>query len=151
MKKYLLFFIAALFLVSCGLKAPPLPPEVVVPNRISDLRLKKIDGGIMLKWTVPTKNSDGTDLADLTGFKILRKDIPDKDIDCPPCSMKFKEIADFTLTVPGKAEISGGSVLYSDTSLSPSITYTYEVVSYNSMGNFSSPSNLIDVYFERVK
>ena len=41
--------------------------------------------------------------------------------------------------------ISEGAVLFSDTSLSPSITYTYVVVSYNSAGNFSKTSNPMDV------
>jgi hypothetical protein len=151
MQRYLLLFAAALFLVSCGLKAPPLPPEAVVPDRITDLRLKQIEGGVTLKWTIPTTDTEGMELVDLVGFKVLRKDVPDKDIDCPPCSGDFREIADFTLSVPGKAQISGDSVYYSDTSLSPSITYTYVVVSYNSVGNFSKTSNPIDVYFERVK
>jgi hypothetical protein len=151
MWRYLLLFVAALFLVSCGLKAPPLPPEAVVPDRITDLRLKKIEGGVTLKWTMPTADTDGMELTDLAGFKVLRKDVPDKDIDCPPCTGEFTEIADFTLSVPGKAQISGDSVYFSDTSLSPSITYTYVVVSYNSVGNFSKTSNPIDVYFERVK
>lgn len=151
MRRYLFFFVASLFLVSCGLKAPPLPPETVVPERVSDLKLKKIEGGVTLKWTMPKTDTEGTTLTDLVGFKVLRKDVPDKDIDCPPCSGNFEEIADFTLSVPGKAKISGDSVYYSDTSLSPSITYTFVVVSYNSMGNFSRTSNPIDVYFERVK
>ena len=150
-RNVLLFFIAALFLVSCGLKGPPLPPEVVVPDRVADLKVKLTDGGVALTWTMPVVNTDGTDLTDLVGFKVLRKDVPDKDVDCPPCTGKFEEIADFTLSVPGKAVIANGTVLFSDTSLSPSITYTYVVVSYNSAGSFSKTSNPVDVSLSRVK
>ncbi len=150
-KNVLLLFIAALFLASCGLKAPPLPPEAVVPERISDLKVKMIDGGVTLKWTVPTTNTDGTQLTDLVGFKVLRKDVADKDVDCPPCTGEFQEIADFTLSVPEKAVIADGAVLFSDTSLSPFINYTYVVISYNSTGNFSKTSNSMVVSLTRVK
>jgi len=149
-KNVLLLFIAALFLASCGLKAPPLPPETVVPERISDLRVKMIEGGVTLKWTIPTLNNDGTELTDVVGFKVLRKDVPNEDVDCPPCTGEFNEIADFTLTVPGKAVIADGAVLFSDTSLSPWITYTYVVVAYNSTGNFSKTSNPIVVSLTRA-
>jgi predicted small lipoprotein YifL len=150
-KNVLLFFMAALFLASCGLKGPPLPPEAVVPERVTDLKVKLTDGGVALIWTMPTANTDGTGLADLVGFKVLRKDVPDKDVDCPPCTGKYEEIADFTLSVPGKAVIAGGAVLFTDASLSPSITYTYVVVSYNSAGSFSKTSNPVDVSLTRVK
>lgn len=150
-KNVLLLFIAALFLASCGLKAPPLPPEPVVPERISDLKVKMTDGGVTLKWTIPTTKTDGTAPADLVGFKVLRKDVPDKDVDCPPCTGEFEEVADFTISAPGKAVISDGAVLFSDTSLSPSITYTYVVISYNSAGNFSKTSNSMVVSLSRAK
>ncbi len=150
-RNVLLLFMAALFLVSCGLKGPPLPPEEVVPERVTDLKVTLTDGGVGLTWTIPTVNSDGTALTDLVGFKVLRKDVPDKDVDCPPCTGKFEEIADFTLSVPGKAVVSGGAVLFSDMSLSPSITYTYVVVAYNSTGAFSKTSNPVDVSLTRVK
>jgi hypothetical protein len=150
-KSVLLLFITALFLASCGLKAPPLPPEAVVPERIEDLKVKMIEGGVTLKWTVPTTNTDGTALTDLVGFKVLRKDVPDEDVDCPPCTGEFNEIADFTVLVPGKAVISEGAVLFSDTSLSPFVKYTYVVLSYNSAGNFSRTSNDVAVSLTRVK
>lgn len=150
-RSVLLLFVSALFLASCGLKAPPLPPEAVVPERISDLRVKMIEGGVTLKWTIPTTNTDGTPLTDLVGFKVLRKDVADKDIDCPPCTGEFNEIADFTVLVPGKAVISEGAVLFSDTSLSPWVTYTYVVIAYNSTGNFSKTSNAIVVSLTRAK
>jgi hypothetical protein len=150
-KSVLLLFITALFLASCGLKAPPLPPEAVVPERISDLKVKMIEGGVTLKWTIPTTNTDGTALTDLVGFKVLRKDVADKDVDCPPCTGEFNEIADFTIAVPGKAVIADGAVLFSDTSLSPFVTYTYTVVAYNSTGNFSKTSNSVVVSLTRVK
>jgi predicted small lipoprotein YifL len=150
-RNVLLFFAAALFLASCGLKGPPLPPEAVAPERVGDLTVGRADGGVTLTWTMPSVNTDGTKLTDLVGFKVLRKDVPDKDVDCPPCTGKFEEIADFTLSVPGKAVISDRTVLFPDTSLSSSITYTYVVVSYNSAGTFSKTSNAVDVSLSGVK
>ncbi len=116
-KNVILLFIAALFLVSCGLKAPPLPPEAVVPERISDLKVKKTEGGITLKWTIPTTRTDPQ-----------------------PRTGPVKKLLG-----------CGGAVVFSDTSLSPYITYTYVVISYDSTGNFSKTSNSVVVSLTRVK
>lgn len=148
-----IFILAALliFAASCGVKGPPLPPEYVVPDRIDDLKVKKVEGGVILRWTIPKVNSDGSELTDLSGFKVFRKDVPDEEIDCPPCTKKFEEIYDFTLSVPGKAEIEKGKVYIEDLSLLPNISYTYVVTSYNTAGYNSSYSNTIEVYFRRDK
>ena len=154
LKRILIPFIAVGFIVgclvaSCGVKAPPLPPEFVVPKKIDDLKVKKEDGGVLLKWTKPKENTDDSTLDDLLGFRVFRKDIPDEDIDCPPCSGEFEEIYDFTLVAPGRANIKGDTIYLEDLSLSSGITYIYMVVSRNSGGFYSDPSNTIEVYFQR--
>lgn len=147
--KILILAALVIFAASCGVKGPPLPPEYVVPKRINDLKVKKVDGGVILRWTIPTENTDGSELTDLSGFKVFRKDVPDEDIDCPPCTKKFERIYDFTLSVPGKAEIKKERVYIEDLSLSPNISYTYVVISYNTAGYKSAFSNTIEVYFRR--
>lgn len=138
-----------IFTLSCGVKAPPIPPEFMVPERIDDLQVQMEDGGVLLKWTIPEKNIDGSDLLDLKGFKVFRKDIPDEEIDCPPCSGEFEEFYDFTIIVPGRAVIVDDKVYLKDFSLSPNITYVYMVLTYNARGYLSDFSNIVEVYFER--
>lgn len=149
--KILILVALLIFVASCGVKGPPLPPEFVVPEKIKDLKVKMVEGGVILRWTIPDKNTDGTELTDLSGFKVFRKDVPDEEIDCPPCTQKFEEIFDFTLAVPGKAKVEKDRIYIEDLSLLPNISYTYVVVSYNTAGYHSSYSNTIDVYFRRAE
>ena len=154
LKRILIPFIAVGFIfgclvTSCGVKAPPLPPEFVVPKKIDDLKVRKEVGGVTLKWTMPKENTDDSTLTDLSGFKVFRKDVPDEDVECAPCSGEFEEISDFTLAAPGKAKIKGDTVYLEDLSLSGGIRYVYMVVSYNIGGYWSDPSNTIEVYFQR--
>ena len=151
MRKLLILTAIFVFVAACGVKGPPVPSEYVVPKKINDLKVKKVDGGVILRWTIPKETTDGDELTDLSGFKVFRKDIPDADIDCPPCSKKFREIYDFTIAVPGKATIEKSNVYLNDLSLSPNISYTYVVISYNTGGYHSSYSNTIEVYFRRDK
>ncbi len=151
MRKLLILIAILVFVAACGVKGPPVPPEFVVPNKIKDLKVKKVEGGVILRWTMPKETVEGDSLTDLSGFKVLRKDIPDADIDCPPCSKKFREIYDFTIAVPGKARIEKSRIYLNDLSLSPNISYTYVVISYNTGGYSSSYSNAVEVYFRRDK
>jgi len=151
MRKLFILIAILVFVAACGVKGPPVPSEFVVPNKINDLKVKKVEGGVILRWTMPKETKDGAELTDLAGFKVFRKDIPDEDIDCPPCSEKFREIYDFTIAVPGKAKIEKSKVYLNDFSLSPNISYTYVVISYNTGGYHSSYSNTVEVYFRRGK
>ena len=134
---------------ACGVKAPPVPPSRVEPARVDDLSASLGENGAMLSWTVPKTNTDGTELENLAGFSVLRRDVADEDLDCRSCSGEFEKVYEFTLEAPGRAMVEGDDVAFEDTSISAGITYTYVVVPFNSDGYTGSYSNPIDVYFGR--
>ena len=134
---------------ACGVKTPPVPPSRVEPARVDDLSASRGETGAVLSWTAPEMNADGTKLTDLAGFSVLRRDVPDEDIDCPPCSGDFEKLFEFTLDAPGRATVQGDDISFEDTSLSAGITYTYVVVPFNSDGYEGPYSNPIDVYLGR--
>ncbi|MCL4558101.1 MAG: hypothetical protein M1491_05655 [Deltaproteobacteria bacterium] len=65
----------------CGLKASPVPYPLAKPVAINDLTALARGNGVMLSWTIPDKNTDGTALKDIKGFNLVRSAIPIKDID----------------------------------------------------------------------
>jgi hypothetical protein len=139
----------ALCFCACGVKAPPEPPSRTKPARVDDLSVARGESGAVLGWTVPTANTDGSNLTDLAGFSVLRRDVADEDLDCPPCSGEFEKVYEFTLDAPGRALVDGREIAFEDAPLSSGITYTYVVVPFSNDGYTGSYSNPIDVYFGR--
>lgn len=130
-----LLFMLSLF--SCGRKAPPRPPEDVLPRAIVDLSAKNEAQGIQLSWSRPLTYADGTRMADLAGFTIERAvgtaphtrfarlgvlEVSDRD--------RFRQIKHFQ---------------YVDRDTTPATTYQYRVVSFTVDRYFSEPSNIVTV------
>ena len=63
-----------LFLVGCGKKTPPVPPESAVPAQVSDLRSDLDPTGVTLKWSWPRKTEKGAGLRRVSEFIVERAD-----------------------------------------------------------------------------
>ena len=67
----------------CGVKAPPIPPDVLVPTSVSGLEANVQEGELHLSWGIPRKNMDGSRPADLIAFNVLRRDEKGACVECP--------------------------------------------------------------------
>ena len=56
--------------IACGQKGPPLAPIVYLPRPVSEVVAKRIENDIVLQFTVPTVNTDGTGPADLRRIEV---------------------------------------------------------------------------------
>ena len=56
----------------CGVKSAPLPPELIQPEQITDLRAATDANGVKLSWERPTHYTGGHTMRDLGGFVIVR-------------------------------------------------------------------------------
>ena len=72
---YFLFIALSIFLlwVACGKKGPPVSLDRIVPEVIRDLQASVRKERVILQWSFPRENTDGSDLVDLVGFKVLRE------------------------------------------------------------------------------
>jgi hypothetical protein len=69
----LLFGLVELTMIpGCGVKSTPVPPQEVIPARISDLRASPDPAGINLTWSRPMHYLSGHQMRDLGDFVILR-------------------------------------------------------------------------------
>jgi hypothetical protein len=121
--------------VACGVKAPPRPPENVVPTPITDLRGTPVRDGIELRWGRPRKSVDGRSLSDLAGFHVER---------ATGGAPAFARIA--TVEVTDRDRIQQQRVFrFTDPGLAVGDVGRYRVVSFTLDGYVSDPSNVVTV------
>ncbi len=56
--------------IACGRKGPPLAPIVYLPRPVADLAAKRVENEVVLQFTVPTVNTDGSGPADLRRMEV---------------------------------------------------------------------------------
>ena len=56
--------------IGCGRKGPPLAPIVYLPRPVAELAAKRVENEVVVQFTVPTLNTDGTGPADLRRVEV---------------------------------------------------------------------------------
>jgi hypothetical protein len=128
----------------CGKKGDPTAPRPVVPEAIEDLKAHPQGGSIILRWSTPRENTDGSSLADLKGFKIVRS-VRSFEKECKTCPKKFVLLYDMDYKNYLMHNPRATTVEYCDKDLSFENIYTYAVVSYNAAQRHSPQSNIQEV------
>ena len=119
-----------------------------MPAPIGDLGAWPREGSLFLRWSVPTKNTDNTNLEDLVGFRVWRAARPLSAPPCNNCPMNFEPMAEIDVEFPRGARVENGMVWWEDTSLRPQYEYVYRVISYN-VDKYPSPdSNQVRVFWD---
>ena len=132
---------------SCGKKGDPSSPVAVTPAKIKDLTARTQGRAITLSWSIPKKNTDGSQLLDLKGFKILRNEINIKK-ECPDCPKRFSLIYDVDYKTYMMNKPQAERIEYSDEELHFKNIYTYRVVSYNSHNQLGPRSSAQEVFWD---
>ncbi len=130
-----------LFLVQCGLKAPPVPYPLAKPVSVTNLTALPRNDGVMLSWSIPDKNTDGTMLANIKGFNLVRAGIPISDI-----GTDTKEVYK-----QWRYPYSAGEHFMDvkDTDLTYRFRYSYIVFTVTMDDVVSDPSNTSVVYWDK--
>ena len=150
-KKHFLFFLLLFLLITfsfsaCGKRGDPLPPSLVVAEKISDLRLVVKPGERFLAWSMPKKNSDGTKPVDLTAFKIRLKKVA-KDLDsCRFCDEGFFDYKTINLLKPEIGYQLGTTFYLPVPDIMSDFVYVFSVTSLNSRGWSSEVSNKLAIF-----
>lgn len=126
----------ALFLFqACGKKGNPVPPRLVPPQAVTDLRVFPEKGFIRLSWTLP----DGR--TDIARIKILRSDLEIAGDDCPGCPRLYATVEELSPRDSRIAPEGERGLRYLDEGLKPGRLYTYKVVLCDAFGYCSRDSN----------
>lgn len=143
----LLVFPLCLFFLSiaCGKKGPPVSLDRIVPKAITDLSSSVREGRVILQWSVPNKNTDGSDLVNLAGFKVLRGYYEEE---CKGCPERLIPIAEVGLSSGENHWIEANRVFWVDTGLRPGGKYLYRVMAVNRRGHYSQGSNRVELQWD---
>src|SRR5947207_11679548 len=66
----LIALLPVLLLPACGKEAPPLPPFILIPEPVKDLKAIQSGYTLTLTWTNPAKNIDGSAATNLAHVQI---------------------------------------------------------------------------------
>jgi hypothetical protein len=141
---------AALLLVqACGRRGAPLPPLPVVPAAVSGLRAEPRDAGILLSWTRPTRNADGSALTDLREFRVTRATVALGTPGVPASA--FSLVATVRADRPENASVQGSLYVFRDDAgghgLATGRQYRYRVQAVNARGEAGAASPDVAVDF----
>ena len=132
-------------LIGCGVKGDPVPPRSSVPQAIENLEIFSRDGQLVLQWSIPKKDTDGQELAGLSGFRVWRREALPADDECPTCPKKFNSIADIDfLNLPAEQKKQRVLTFWDDDD-KKEVRYVYAVTSYTAQGRESKKSNHVSV------
>lgn len=142
-----LFFPLCLFLlwVACGQKGRPVSYDRIVPKAIMDLGASVREGRVILQWSLPRENTDGSDLVDLVGFKVLRGY---REEGCEGCPERLVPVADVDLAPGIDHRIEANRVFWTDKGLRAGRRYLYRVLALNRRGYFSRESNGVELQWD---
>jgi hypothetical protein len=159
MRRVVLPLALALALGACGRKGPPVAPEFRLPQPVADLRGEVSDGAIELNWTNPDRRVDNTRLRDLTLARVFRSDDAGSGEPRPALLSRgrilgYAELATIRLasapTPPpaGAPVVEGTNVRVTDRQgLTPGRRYSYVVLTEDSEGRVSRPSDRLSLSF----
>jgi len=142
----LLLLAVVVGLCACGKKADPVPPRLVVPKAVTDLKIDVRPGARYLVWSIPDENEDGSHPAQIKKFVIFSKTLKQGDESCVFCDEGFEIFAEVNLPRPKQGFIRGGVVYYPLPLIPRDVLQAIKVVSFNNHGWPSKPSNKLKVY-----
>lgn len=144
---------AALLVASlpgCGRKGPPVPPRPAAPAAVGGLRAQPGEGAILLTWSRPTQNEDGSPLTDLLEFRISRATGPPAPRPAGEAPV-FSPLATVRADRPDNAVREGSQYAFRDdggeAGLTPGRRYTYRVRAVNRRGLVGPQAAQVSVEF----
>lgn len=106
----LTYLLVGISLVACGVKGDLKPTGLPDPAAPAALSIRQQGDTILLHWDIPTRNQDGSPLADLAGFRIdLYSYSPESY--CPECRDQ-ETLATIRLSTPDPAVVKNGTAYY---------------------------------------
>jgi len=131
-------------IIACGKKGPPLAPEITFPQPVSDLQAFSSRGNLYLKWTIPKRNTNGTRLTNLLGFRIFRQ-TNSLGATSAACTPQFDLVGEIDLDFPRSTRVQDDVVIWKDETIKPNHEYIYLVLAYNIFKGASPESNQVRV------
>jgi predicted small lipoprotein YifL len=128
-----LSLLSLLLLAGCGTKGPVRPLAQPLPAAPPEMTLHQQGDALLLSWSQPRSNQDGSELTDLAGFRIYRQSFDPME-DCPDCRDNAPLWRLVELDYLGHTQSRNGRLFLLDNGLEPGLGYSYKVVPFNRWG-----------------
>lgn len=122
-----------LLLVGCGRRGSPVVPVLVEPSPPPDLQAQVRHRAVILTWTRPVTNVDGTALKTLAAFRVSRQQQA-------PQTSGPSVIATVKADRPENAVVTKNRYAFTDEGVVVGAKYAYQVESVNRRGIIGPPS-----------
>ena len=124
---------------SCGKKGDPRPPDVTLPDAISDLRAAVVETGVYLRWGIPDA------IGGIHNFKIQRHEQGEGRHSCIDCPREFVIVADISLDDPALKKEERSRFGYLDRQVKAGYYYAYQVIACDEWQHCTEPSNMEEI------
>lgn len=138
----LLIFSLSCLLLACGYKTHPRPAAATVPSEVRFVYARAYPDRVVLKWDVPTSNTNGSALKDLAGFRVYRAGRKVGE-ECEDCENAGQFYAHINYDPQKAAQSKEASFL--DRSIEVGQVYYYSVSAYNLQGREGDRSSNVIV------
>jgi len=131
--------VLGLLLPGCGRRGAPLPPRTFGPAAVTNLQATPRGTDILVTWTRPNRNEDGSPLTNLLEFRLSRAvSVPAAGGD--EARPVFVVLATVRADRPDNATVQGAAYAYRDETVSAGLVYRYQVQAVDRRGQASPPS-----------
>jgi hypothetical protein len=136
---FLILLLLTAIPAGCGKRGPVRPLRQPVPGAVEEFSLRQQGDRMLLVWTLPRQNEDGTPLTDLAGFRIYRATFEAGD-DCPECleTPKLRLLVDLEY-LRAVARVDD-RFFAADPGLQPGLGYQYRIIPFNRWGQDGKPA-----------
>jgi hypothetical protein len=131
---------AAMLLIGCGVKSPPVPPQEAMPERIVGLEAASQKNGVLLSWARPDRTAGGQTMRDLGSFEVDRAEN----------TAAFEPLVEIPVTDQDRFQ-QQSKFTYLDAGAQVGHHYRYQIISATSDAYRSDPSNEAEITHELPK
>ncbi len=135
-----------LLLLGCGRKGAPVPPNVIIPPPVGDLKAQVMGNEVRLTWSTPQGENSGSRQG-IREYEVFRHRAHKSVVPCPGCPVSFEHYLDIEHHAPYPAYIEDGRVVFHDR-IDSRYRYAYKVVVHHKSGGESNDSNTVHVTTE---
>ena len=129
---------------SCARKGPLRPKLHSQPDAPQQLTILQQGEGLLIGWSLPTRNLDGSPAEDLSGFRILRMTFSAED-GCSNCRQPDDLRANIDLAYADPAYRIGDRFYWRDQQLTPGTGYRYLVQPLSAGGRTGAAADISQV------
>lgn len=130
-----------LLLPACGKKGPLRPKLAPLPAAPTDFQARQFGDGLLLSWTLPGGNQDGSPLPDLQTLHLYRDEFEPAE-ECPECRETTILYRKIDLDYLQQARRLGNRLLLTDEAIAPGRGYRYRLVAVGGSGQEGAPAKL---------